>query len=339
MKRLGWVLLSAMLLGGCAAQPSAPAPVATTHPKEALCTGSSADLQPAVAAYMADVASYDRLFDKFRSSQELPRCIGAVGLTHDGSEALLVHGSRGHRGMPAVLARRAGSTWDVTPVTGLEGAGPGGLLGSELLLAVTDPDNPDFSRVFHGTLAPAGGAIQMLPVLDAPLMGTADFLRPDEVLLTYDSETPEVLAWTRIPLVTPNHQQLLKWDGGRFVLIGERDFTDPFRTANRFVGALKGGDRALAARYADDPAAVDAAAAALGQAPGEWQPVVDWITDHGEWFMWMSARNSWSLIPASVRAAQPEAPKTWTIRLQRGKAEVRLQLRETEQGWIVTGVE
>jgi hypothetical protein len=97
----------------------------------------------------------------------------------------------------------------------------------------------------------------------------------------------------------------------------------------------------LADQYAKAPEVVDEGIALLALTPGEpvsWQPRVDWVSDRGEFGMWQTARYNWSLIPAEIRAALPDALGTWTIRLVKSKDERRLYLRESSRGWIVFGI-
>jgi hypothetical protein len=265
----------------------------------------------------------------------LPRCVNQVSLTSDTYAGLYFTGWQ-NDGLPAVVAWSDQDNWRtaVLETQGLNGgypvagsarfAEPGGL--PTLLLGTQMPGSGVFGQLVAAYPTKAG-TLRTATLTKQVSHSSYDFFGTDLVLHTYRGSFPGHVAWECNGCLPVNNQTLYRWDGKSLKQLAERIFPEPCLTAQLFLGAIRHGDDAQAARYVSDPKLI------AKVEPGPWQTRDCYTADGKGLPIGEIERRNWDLIPAPYRTTLPQ--HTFDLTLENG---VILHMERTPDNWIVTDI-
>lgn len=259
-----------------------------------------------------------------------------LNVSQVGPEALVASGFRSEVGLPALLAVRENGVWRFLPLEipadlpcDLESGLVFPTVRVELLLLCRNPGSGGFGRILHARQ----DKDEMLQAREVTGMfdhAHADFLRPDLLLMTYRGGLDQPMIWNCNACWPVHHQVLLQWTGDRFIALGRRMFSDPYLTAQLYLGALERGQDSLARHYVTDPALIGQTRKAMGKIGLVWQPRYDWR----ERIRQLEMRN-WDLLPEALRTPIPPELQTYDFVLTSGQDQVVLRMVRKPEGWRV----
>ncbi|HLN61502.1 MAG TPA: hypothetical protein VK464_08070, partial [Symbiobacteriaceae bacterium] len=244
---------------------------------------------------------------------------------------------------PAVFAWQppGGTAWRVVPIVGgrpFVYLGGGHVAWPDVYLVSESGGSGGYAALLHGRLDQQG-RLAVRPVIKEQGHDRYDFPAHGLVLHTYRGPEPGPMAWTCNACLPTNHQELLRWTGHRFAVLGQRVFSTPDLTANLFVGALAAGQPEVAAQYFTSPELVAQVGKVLGPTPAAWRPA-DYLSPGSPYWRIREAElRNWTLLPAAYRRTLPADLQSYRFPLERGRERITLKMVRLPRGWLVNGLE